>query len=66
VRIADTVDEFVAAVGHALDDDPVACRLAADAFLTHLSWDGTWRQMREAIEQAIADRQPGNAARKIS
>lgn len=55
-RIADTVDEFVAAVGAALDE-PAAERLqAADAFLTHTSWDGTWTRMRQLIEAAIASR----------
>jgi UDP-galactopyranose mutase len=55
-RIADSVEEFVAAVEAALEDEPIARLRAADAFLTHLSWDGTWLQMRQLIEQAIADR----------
>ena len=55
-RIADTVDEFVAAVAAALSEEPVGRLRAADAFLTHLSWDGTWLRMRQLVEQAIANR----------
>jgi UDP-galactopyranose mutase len=57
-RIADTVDAFVAAVEAALAEDPVSRQRAADAFLTHLSWDGTWMQMRQLVERAIVDRKP--------
>jgi UDP-galactopyranose mutase len=53
-RIADTVDDFVEAVEAALDEDAAERLRAADAFLTHTSWDGTWTQMRKLIEQAIA------------
>jgi UDP-galactopyranose mutase len=56
VRIADTVEDFVAATAAALRDEPAARLRAADAFLAHMSWDATWRRMRQAIEQAIADR----------
>jgi UDP-galactopyranose mutase len=55
-RIADTVDGFVAAIEAALAEDPVDRRRAADAFLTHLSWDGTWTRMRQLIEQIVAGR----------
>jgi len=57
-RIADTVDDFVAAVGAALEEDAVARVRAADAFLTHLSWDGTWLRMRQAIDGVVANRKP--------
>jgi UDP-galactopyranose mutase len=53
-RIADGVDDFVAAVEAALAENPADRIRAADAFLTHLSWDGTWTRMRQLIEQAIA------------
>jgi UDP-galactopyranose mutase len=56
VRIADTAAEFVAAISAALAEEPVARLRAADAFLTHLSWDGTWLRMRQLVEQAIATR----------
>jgi UDP-galactopyranose mutase len=56
-RIADTVEEFVAAVDAALAE-PAAERVrAADAFLTHTSWDGTWTRMRLLIEEAIGSRE---------
>ena len=59
-RIADTVDEFVGAVEAALGDEPIARLRAGDAFLTHMSWDGTWLRMRQQIEQAIAERRVPN------
>ena len=60
-RIADSVEEFVAAVGAALVDDPVARVRAADAYLTHLSWDGSWLRMRQLVDQAIANRKTRGA-----
>jgi UDP-galactopyranose mutase len=52
-RIADTPEEFVAAVEAALEEDANERIRAADAFLTHTSWDGTWTRMRQAIDRAI-------------
>jgi UDP-galactopyranose mutase len=67
-RIADTVDDFVAAVDAALAEDPADRLRAADAFLTHLSWDGTWMRMRQLVEQAIDGRKSrsGSCARSAS
>jgi UDP-galactopyranose mutase len=66
-RIADTVEQFVGAVAAALREDPVERVRAADAFLTHMSWDGTWLRMRQAIEQVISARKPrGAEARSAS
>jgi UDP-galactopyranose mutase len=68
-RIADTVPDFVAAVEAALSDDPVERQLAADAFLTHMSWDGTWMRMRQLIEQLVVEksaRQSRSGARALS
>jgi len=62
VRIADTVDEFIDAVSAALREDRLARRVAGDAFLTHLSWDGTWLQMRKIIEEAVNERKSRGAA----
>ena len=56
VHIADTVDAFVAASAACLTGEPVARLEAVDAFLAHLSWDSTWRQMRRAITQAKKSR----------
>jgi UDP-galactopyranose mutase len=55
-RIADTVSDFTAAVEAALVEDPIERLRAADAFLTHLSWDGTWTRMKQLIEQVVARR----------
>jgi len=52
-RIADTPEAFVAAVEAALDEDANERIRAADAFLTHTSWDGTWTRMRQSIDRAI-------------
>jgi UDP-galactopyranose mutase len=65
-RIADTVDDFIAAVDAALAEHPLDRLRAADAFLTHLSWDGTWTRMRQLIEQAIAARRTRRSAEALS
>ena len=52
-RIADTAEEFVAAVEAALEEDANERLVAADAFLTHTSWDGTWTRMRQLVDRAI-------------
>jgi UDP-galactopyranose mutase len=53
-RIADTSDEFLAAVEAAMNDDPVERLRSTDAFLEHMSWDLTWVRMQKLVEQAIA------------
>jgi UDP-galactopyranose mutase len=53
VRIADTRDEFVAAVEEALNEDMEALMREADAFLSQTSWDRTWGRMRELIDDAV-------------
>ena len=55
-RIADSAEDFVAAVEAALVEDAVERLRMADAFLMHLSWDATWRQMRDLVRKAIAGR----------
>jgi glycosyltransferase involved in cell wall biosynthesis len=52
-RIADTPEDFVAAVEAALEEDASERLRAADAFLTHTSWDGTWTRMRQLVDRAI-------------
>jgi UDP-galactopyranose mutase len=52
VRIADTVDDVIAACTASLEDDAATRRLESDAFLTQTSWDGTWARMRHLIRQA--------------
>jgi UDP-galactopyranose mutase len=65
-RIADTVDEFVAAVDAALAEPPAERLRAADAFLMHTSWDGTWTRMRQLIEDALASRVRGAGTGAVS
>ncbi len=56
VRIADRVDDFVAAIEASLAE-PAAARLeAADAFLRSMSWEGTWQRMRGLMDAAVDDR----------
>jgi UDP-galactopyranose mutase len=54
VRIADTVEEFVAACDAAMAEDAIARRRQADAFLRQMSWDGTWARMRQLVDAALA------------
>jgi len=62
VRIADTVEEFVAACDAALAE-PIGSHLAAaDAYLEQLSWDKTWMQMSQLVESA-AQRRSRNSSR---
>jgi UDP-galactopyranose mutase len=63
VRIADAVDEFVAACEAAMAEDPVARMRDADAFLRQTSWDGTWAQMRQIVQSTLT---PADAARAAS
>lgn len=55
-RIADTPEEFVAAVDAALAEDVSERLREADAFLTQTSWDGTWTRMYHLVKTAIATR----------
>lgn len=52
-KIADTVDDFVAACEAALAEDATARVRDADAFLRQTSWDGTWTQMRRLLDAAL-------------
>lgn len=55
VRIADTVNEFVAAAEAAMSptQDRSAWRAGVDAFLASTSWDRTWMQMMERVQSAL-------------
>jgi glycosyltransferase involved in cell wall biosynthesis len=56
VHIADTCDEFVAAVQKAIPSRNSKQRLAkVDAFLAHTSWDETWGRMADEIEAILRD-----------
>ncbi len=65
-RIADSTPEFVAAVEAALADDPVERQRAADAFLTHMSWDGTWTRMRQLIDDTLDKKRSAGRSRAAS
>ncbi len=56
VRIADTVPDFVEAVEKALRERPGPRQAAADAFLARMSWDATWRRMRNLVDGAVRAR----------
>jgi UDP-galactopyranose mutase len=65
-RIADTVEDFIAAAEAALLEEPSERLRAADAFLTHTSWDGTWARMRQQIEDVVTERTRRDGARAVS
>jgi len=54
VRVADTPSDFVAACEAALTEDNTARQARADTFLSQISWDKTWRQMADLIEEVVA------------
>lgn len=65
VRIADTVEAFVAACEAAMAEDPTARLRDADAFLRQTSWDGTWAQMRQAMHEILTPAAAPRAANAI-
>ena len=63
VRIADTVDGFVAACDAALHEDSAPRLRDADAFLRQTSWDGTWARMRHLVDAVLtSDTEPARIA----
>ncbi|MGB9178623.1 MAG: glycosyltransferase family 1 protein [Pyrinomonadaceae bacterium] len=56
VHIADTPEEFVAAIEAAMAEDHQMRLRRVDDFLAETSWDHTWGRMRELIEDVIASR----------
>jgi UDP-galactopyranose mutase len=56
VHIADTAEEFVGACEAAMNEDAAARVERTDAFLAETSWDRTWRQMSELIEEVASAR----------
>jgi len=68
VRIADTVEEFVAAAEAAMKED---CKESGwldrvDTFLEQISWDRTWTSMRQLIESALATRNQTSMAVQVT
>ncbi|MDQ3687077.1 MAG: glycosyltransferase family 1 protein [Acidobacteriota bacterium] len=59
VRIADATGDFVEAVEAALSEPPhrrSEWLARVDEFLAHTSWDKTWEQMSQLIENAVSAR----------
>jgi UDP-galactopyranose mutase len=56
VHIADTPQEFVAAIEKAMNEVKETRLLAVDAHLSQTSWDQTWGRMAELIEDVVAAR----------
>ncbi|MFZ5893901.1 MAG: glycosyltransferase [Myxococcota bacterium] len=55
-RIADEPDAFIQACERALSEAPDIRVRRADAFLSRLSWDRTWRDMQRLIDRAVLRR----------
>lgn len=49
-RIADTPEEFAAAIDAALAEDPAPRLRAADTLLATMSWDATWQAMSDHLD----------------
>ena len=66
VEITDTADEFIAAAEKILSQSSRAARsewlAKVDAFLENISWDKTWAQMSELIDEVIRRRRPARSA----
>lgn len=60
VKIAETAKDFVAACEDCLNEDNRERQARADEFLSNFSWDKTWRQMADAIDETVAEKQPKN------
>jgi UDP-galactopyranose mutase len=56
VHIADTPEEFVAAIETAMKSNSSKRLMTVDAFLKQMSWDRTWSQMNALIEDVVAGR----------
>ena len=65
VQIADSPGDFIAAAERIMAKrDNTAWLEKVDAFLANMSWDKTWAQMSELINNAIATRQQENVRLK--
>ena len=62
VEIADTADEFIAAAEEILSSsDRSEWLQKVDAFLENISWDKTWSQMSDLIDEVIERKRPARA-----
>ena len=63
VEITDSPDEFIHAAEKLLSRSPQSDWLdRVDAFLENISWDKTWSQMSQLIEDVIERRRPARSA----
>jgi UDP-galactopyranose mutase len=65
-RIADSPEDFVAAIEAALGEDAAARQTAADAFLAQMSWDLTWARMRQLVDAVVRTRLAAQTAPRPS
>ena len=56
VRIADRVEDFIAAVEAALAEPPSTRPDAVDTFLRSMSWERTWQRMLQLVGSAVEAR----------
>ena len=62
VEIADTADEFIAAAEQLLaKTDQSEWLKRVDAFLENVSWDKTWTQMSDLIDEVIERKRPASS-----
>jgi hypothetical protein len=57
VAIGSTADGFADAISRALSGDDPQWRARVDAYLSTLSWDRTWGDMRTLCEDALRRRE---------
>lgn len=62
VRIADDVSDFVRACEAAMAENAVVRTKRADAFLRHMSWDGTWNRIQALVERALIRDEPSDSS----
>lgn len=55
VRIAENADEFITAIEESLAENRAEKLAAVDKFLLQTSWDKTWRQMANLIDEAVRE-----------
>jgi hypothetical protein len=56
VHIADTPEEFVAAIEAAMGEETTERLREVDAMLSQTSWDRTWKRMTDLIEDVVTAR----------
>jgi UDP-galactopyranose mutase len=57
VRIADSVEDFTAAISQSLEDVPQGWLHSIDQFLAGNSWDSTWQHMWGLVTKTLESRQ---------